>query len=134
MKLPTCLVFAALVSSAWPASAQTVYRCGNEYSRVPCNTGKAINVDTRATPSAQAAEARRAADRERRLGDDMEKSRLRREAALKPAGPTSLSPRPKPPEKAASASLKPKKKARAKIRVVDEKDFVARVPKDSARR
>ena len=134
MKLQTCLACAALVSLAGPAAAQPVYRCGNDYSRVPCSGGTPLDVDTRATPAAQAAEARRAADRERRLGDDMEKSRLRREAALKPARAASLSPAPKPPEKAASASLKPKKRAKAQIRVVDEKDFVARTPKESARR
>ena len=121
-----------LVASA-SASAQTVYRCGNEYTRVPCSDGKTVDVDNRATAPRQAAEARQAAERERRLGNDMERDRLRREAAFRPARAGSLSPAVKPPEPAASASLKPKRKAKGKIRVVDGKDFVARVPKAKAR-
>jgi len=123
---------ALLLAASAGASAQNVYRCGNEYTRVPCSNGKQVDVDNRATAPQQAAEARQAAERERRLGNDMERDRLRREAALKPARAGSLSA-PKPAEPAASASLKPKRKAKAKIRVVDEKDFVAKVPKAKAR-
>ncbi len=129
MKLAFCLALAALSALPLAVPAQTIYRCGNEYSRVPCNNGKPIGTDDGAASAKETAEARRLAERERRLGNDMEKSRLRREAALKPAMPSSLSAPPKPPVPAASASLKPKKKARGKIRVVDEGDFVAKVPK-----
>ena len=123
---------ALLLATSAGASAQTVYRCGSEYTRVPCSNGKTIETDNRASSTKQVAEARQVAERERRLGNDMERDRLRREAALRPARAGSLSAL-KPAEPAASASLKPKRKAKAKIRVLDEKDFVAKVPKAKAR-
>lgn len=123
---------ALLLAASAGASAQSVYRCGNEYTRVPCSNGKTVDTDNRASSTKQVAEARQVAERERRLGNDMERDRLRREAALRPARAGSFSAS-KPAEPAASASLKPKRKAKAKIRVVDEKDFVAKVPKAKAR-
>ena len=119
-----------LLAASAGASAQTIYRCGSEYTRVPCPDGKAIDPDNRASSTKQVAEARQAAERERRLGNDMERDRLRREAALRPARAGSLSA-PKPPEHAASApAAKPKKKPRTRSRTIDEKnDFVATVPR-----
>ena len=127
------LVLMTLALAATGAASQTVYRCGNEYSRVPCANGKPVDTGA-ATDARQAAEARQSASRERRLAEEMARDRRAREAALKPATASSLGPaRSVQPQAAASASMKPKKRAKAKIRVVDERDFVARVPKVKAK-
>ncbi len=127
------LALAAIAFAATGAAAQTVYRCGNEYSRVPCVDGKPVDTGP-STTDRRAAEARQSANREHRLADEMARDRRAREAALKPATASSLGPaRAIQPSAAASASMKPKKRSRAKIRVVDERDFVARVPKVKAK-
>ncbi|MEO6746633.1 MAG: hypothetical protein ABIS28_15050 [Caldimonas sp.] len=93
-----------------PVMAQTVYRCGNTYGPAPCPEGKAIEADDART-SAQRAEALRLAADERRRGDDMERSRLRREAAIRPALASALSLAPAP-----AATAAPTKKAAPKHR------------------
>jgi hypothetical protein len=125
------LAMAVVALAASDAFAQEVYRCGNEYRAAPCPGGKAVPKDDLASPADRLAEGRAVAAREKRLADDMERDRRAREAAVKPAGASSLGPtKPEPaPGASASATLKPKKKAKGKIRVVDEKDFVADVPK-----
>ena len=124
------IAFSALVLAATGAGAQTVYRCGNEYSRVPCANGKSVDTGPSAGDARRSAEARQSASREHRLAEEMARDRRAREAALKPAMASSLGPAPAArPSTAASASMKPKKRAKAKMRVVDESDFVARVPK-----
>ncbi len=129
MSSRTCLVFIAFTLAGAAATAQTVYRCGNEYTRVPCSDGSAVDTGNSAVAGG-AAEGRKQALRERRLADEMVRDRHAREAALRPAGATSLGPvKPPAAPAAASASIKPKKKAKSKIRVVGEDDFVATVPK-----
>ena len=129
MSSRTCLVLIAFTLASTAATAQTVYRCGNEYTRVPCSDGSAIDTGNSAV-AGRAAEARQQALRDRRLADEMVRDRRAREAALKPAGATSLGPaRTSAAPAAASASIKPKKKAKPRIRVVGEDDFVATVPK-----
>ena len=90
-----------------PAMAQSVYRCGNAYSAAPCPQGKAIDADDART-GAQRDEALRLAAEERRRGDDMERSRLRREAGIRPALASALSLAPKPAATAAPAKKAPK--------------------------
>ena len=125
---------AALAFATTGAAAQTVYRCGNEYSRVPCADGKPVDTGPSTADSRRAAEARQSANREHRLAEEMARDRRAREAALKPATASSLGPaRAVQAPAAASASMKPKKRAKAKIRVLDERDFVARVPKVKAK-
>lgn len=125
-------VLVATMVAAGSASAQTVYRCGNEYTRVPCQDGKSVDVDDRATSTRRAAEARDFAAREKRLGDDMARDRRVREASMRPASASSLGPA-KPPTDAAtaaSASHRPKKRVKGRPRsVANDDDFVARVPK-----
>lgn len=124
------MVLASLALAATGAVSQTVYRCGNEYSRVPCANGTLVDTGPGAVDGRRAAEARQSASREHRLAEEMARDRRAREAALKPAAASSLGPaRAAQPPAAASASMKPKKRAKAKIRAVDESDFVARVPK-----
>jgi hypothetical protein len=127
--VPILIGFTVLAFTPADASAQAIYRCGNEYTRIPCNDAKSIDADGRS--AAQMDEARAVAARERRLGNDMARDRRAQNASLRPTRASSLSPAPAPVDapSAASATLKPKKKAKAKIRVVDEKDFVATEPK-----
>ena len=128
------VALACLTIAANPAWAQTVYRCGNEYSAAPCPGGKPVVTDDLASSADRLAQGRAVAAREKRLADDMVRDRRAREAAQRPARAASLGPTGTPaPAAAASATLKPKKKAKAKIRVLDEKDFVADVPRAKPR-
>ena len=122
---------ALLLVGAGSASSQpAVYRCGNEYTRVPCNQGRVVETQNSATTEARRTEAARVVASERRLAEDMARDRRRAEAALKPASAGSLSP-PKAaaPEAKASAAKKTKKKARGKGVLEEREDFVASVPK-----
>ncbi|MEP6740178.1 MAG: hypothetical protein ABJA61_07350 [Caldimonas sp.] len=120
---------AVLALAAASASAQTVYRCGNEYTRVPCTEGKSIDTDDRATSTKRAEEARHFAAREKQLADDMARDRRAREAAQRPALAASLGP--SKPHTEPAPAIKPKKtvKGKAKPRAVDDGQFVAAVPK-----
>lgn len=93
-----------------PVTAQTIYRCGNAYGPVPCPQGTAIDADDSRT-SVQRNEALRLAADEKRRGDEMERARLRREAAVQPAlaSPLSLAPAP-------AATAAPSKKPTLKNR------------------
>ena len=95
-----CSVALVLALSAGAALAAPIYRCGNTYSQTPCPNGKLIDsADPRS--AAHRAEARRLAERERRLAVTMERDRLAREAAQKPALATGLDSRaPSPPAQA----------------------------------
>ena len=118
-----------LLAAAGGASAQSaVYRCGNEYTRTPCNQGGTM-VDTQnsARTAAQRAEAQRVAAAERKLAEAMERDRRRAEAANRPVPAVDLGPsKPAAPHAKASAAGKSKKK---KKDAVQGDDFVAVVPK-----
>ncbi len=108
------------------ASAQTIYRCGNEYTRVPCANGKVVNAESRVT-EAQRAEARQVAREERKLADATARARRAEEAANHPAAAASLGPVQAP---AASAAAKKKTKQRKKpVASEADEDLLARVPK-----
>ena len=131
------LLFALAVAAAWPAAsahAQTIYRCGNEYTRIPCANGRALDASDMRS-AAQRAEARAAVAQERRQAADMERDRRRNEAMLKPALATSLSPVHAAAPAASAAAKKPvsKKKAR-KASVAGEPDFIAGVPGSSKKK
>ena len=72
------LVLASLISCA-AASAQTLYRCGNEYRDTPCPGGKAVDTQDPRTPE-QRAQTLQASVKEAALAEKMEKSRLAAEA------------------------------------------------------
>ena len=99
--------------SGVPVTAQTVYRCGNAYGPVPCAEGKAIDADDSRT-RVQRDEALRLAADEKRHGDEMERARLRREAAVRPAMASPLSLAPAPAATAASAKKPAPKNRQAK--------------------
>ena len=96
---------------AFSSHTQPVYRCGNEYSRLPCSQGKVIEVnDPRST--AQRAEARQVAADEQRRAAEMKHDRLAEQAAQKRTSAASLNAAPMPTAKPASAAERhpPKKK------------------------
>ncbi len=124
-----------LLTGAATATAQpAVYRCGNEYTRMPCSQGRIVDTQGSATNAAQRAKAARVIASEKRLAEDMARGRRLAEASIKPALAGSLGPQRKVAAADAKTSAKPepkKKKGRAKARPGgdDHVDFVAQVPK-----
>jgi hypothetical protein len=117
------------------ANSQTVYRCGSVYSQIPCGEGKIVEA-TDPRSAAQRAEAKRVVADERRLAEDMRRDRLAEQAAIKPAGATSLSGPPIPVAKrqVAVARHQSKKKRRALPMADGADDFVAVDPAGLKRR
>jgi hypothetical protein len=113
--------------TASAASAQTVYRCGSEYTGIPCAEGRLIDVADPVTAE-QRAEARDAARREERLGEAMARERRAEAAALRPALAANIGPA-KAPVAAAGATAKKRAKAKKRLGETVDGDFIARVPK-----
>ena len=90
MKLVAALLL-CLVSAG--SQAQTIYRCGNEYTRIPCPQGQVVEATDPRT-GAQRAEAVRVAAEDHRRAAEMRRERLADQAALKPASAASLSAAP----------------------------------------
>jgi len=120
-------VVIALASSA--AGAETIYRCGSNYSDVACPRGAAL--DGGAAPTEQQrAGARQVVIAEQRLTAEMTSDRRERVAALHPAAAGSLGPaRP-------SAAAAPTKAKAGHVKLLgkgaspeDDGDFIAAVPK-----
>ena len=127
MSLHTIAV-ALLLGVAGTASAQTaVYRCGNEYTRMPCKQGTVVDTQNSARTAEQRAEATRVAAAERQLADDMARDRRRAETAVRPASAGSLGPaKPVAVQAKGPTAGKAKKKKKSGA---DRDDFVASVPK-----
>ena len=116
----------ALASGA--VNAETIFRCGNEYSNVACAHPTTLVVVGAVTPE-QRAEARDVARREKALAAEMTRDRREQEALAKPPIAGSLSA---PRVAAAPSTTAVKKHARRhdKTAAIDEeRDFVAAVPK-----
>jgi len=116
----------ALTSGA--VNAETIFRCGNEYSNVACAHPTTLVV-AGAVTAEQRAEAREVTRREKALADEMTRDRRAQEALARPAQAGSLSaPRPAaaPP---APAGKKHAKKHAKKAALDEERDFIATVPK-----
>ncbi|NUZ06663.1 hypothetical protein [Piscinibacter koreensis] len=130
MKAAASVLLALLAGGA---AAQTLYRCGNAYSEVACPGAQVVG---RAEPqgTAHAADARREIERTRRLADDMERDRLRREASIRPALAGSLSGPPKRAVEPAPPSQRPAKKRRPKAAPDEQRDFIAAVPGSGRKR
>jgi len=108
--------------------AETIFRCGNEYTSVACADAKTVVV-AGAVTAEQQAEARDVARREKMLAAEMTRDRREQEALVKPALAGSLSPpRPSAAAPATGAKKHPKKHAK-KAAIDEERDFVAAVPK-----
>jgi len=126
-RLRIALATLAVVASG-AANAETIFRCGNEYSNVACTHATPVVVASPVTPE-QRAEAREVARREKSLAAEMTRDRREQEALAKPALAGSLSaPRiaAAPP---AGAAKKHAKKHDRKAAIDEERDFVAAVPK-----
>lgn len=135
MKLDLLLIAlaVALTAALVPASAgaQTIYRCGNEYTRVACPNGRALEAgDPRS--AAQRAEARRLNAQEKHQAAEMEHDRRRSEAQATPALAASLGPAHAVASAATAASAPKKptqKKKHRRLQAVDDRDsFIAKVP------
>ena len=125
MKLVAALLL-CLVSAG--SQAQTIYRCGNEYTRIPCPQGKIVEATDPRT-GAQRAEAVRVATEDRRRAGEMRRERLADQAALKPASAASLSAAPAPPARPASAAQRhPPKKKRSVSKPASSTPFTAADP------
>ena len=107
----TTLLFHGL---AGPATAQTVYRCGNSYSQSPCAGAIAVSVDDPRT-EAQRAAADAALARNKALAQEMEDTRRRDEAQALAADKLALS-RATAEHKKAPQHLMTKKPAAGKKR------------------
>ena len=116
--------FVAVTSGV--AGAETIYRCGNEYTSVACTHATTLVVADAVT-SEQRAEARDVARREKTLAAEMTRDRREQEALAKPALAGSLSA----PRAAAApqAAKKHAKKHDKKAAIDEQHDFVAAVPK-----
>jgi hypothetical protein len=123
------VAMAVLASLASPAApAETIFRCGNEYTDVACKDARTVVVAGAATAE-QRAEAREVARREKTLAADMTRDRREQEALAKPALAGSLSaPRVAAAAPAAGAKKHPKK-PKKNAAIDEERDFVATVPK-----
>jgi hypothetical protein len=88
MKLLAVPLIAGVLLSA--AHAETVYRCGSTYTQTPCPQSTAVEVSDSRSP-AQRADARAAAEGERRHAAQMRQERLADQRAIVPAGAISLS-------------------------------------------
>lgn len=79
MNARSSVLTACLLVAAAPGWSQAVYRCGSSYSEHPCEGGRAVSA-TDPRSSVQQAESQRAAVRDGRLADGMERDRRRAEA------------------------------------------------------
>ncbi len=117
---------AGLASNA--AHAETIFRCGHEYTSVPCPEARTLVVASAVT-AGQRAEAREVARREKALAAEMSRDRRVQEALVKPALAGSLSA-PRVAAAAPTGAAKKHPKKRKKTASFDEeRDFVAAVPK-----
>jgi hypothetical protein len=87
MKTPVMLI---LMLCALSANAQSVYRCGSEYSQSPCPDARIVDVADARNDAQRAAASRVAAD-EKQSGVRMERERVAMLSAQKPGGAISLS-------------------------------------------
>ena len=78
-RCPDARVMLAACLVTGGAMAQTVYKCGNTYSQLPCPNAGVINADARSR--AQKVQADQATARDARLASAMEKARLQQEKA-----------------------------------------------------
>ena len=128
IRLPLAVVL--LLAAAGSAGAQgTIYRGGNEYSRMPCSQGKVVETDSSVRTAEQRAEAVKVAAAEKQLAEAMARDRHRAEAAFKPAAAGNLGPsRPSAPATTKASTGKGKDKGKKKKGGAENEDFVAVVP------
>jgi hypothetical protein len=125
------LVAAALFLSVCPAltDAAPIYRCGQSYSQTPCPGGKLIDAaDPRS--AAQRDEARRTAQRERQLADQLERDRQQQDGATPRSVATGIDA--KAPAAAASQPAPTKNKKKKGGAKAAPRNVIVIVPKGTA--
>jgi hypothetical protein len=76
----TTLLALTLLACAQGSAAQTVYRCGSEYTQTPCENGSAIRTDdSRSASDRKAHQA--TVQKEKKTADALERQRLKEEQA-----------------------------------------------------
>jgi len=85
MPLPTLLTLCCVGMTA--ASAETIYRCANQYSQTPCPGAQVLRLDDARAPELKT-NRDAATQRDRQWADTLEQDRLAREASL--AAPVQL--------------------------------------------
>jgi hypothetical protein len=129
MSARALLAALALALAGTAAPAETIYRCGNDYTRTPCPSARALEIDAGASAARQH-EARQVALREERLAARTTSDRRADEAASRPALAGSLGPATRPAaNSAAKSDKKPAKKRRNSAAPDDDRDFIAAVPR-----
>jgi len=87
MSVLTALVFVVLAALSSAAATQTIYRCGNSYSQVPCADAKVLHIDdSRAPEQKQQADAN--IQQQQKLAQTMEQVRLAKEHLAVPKDKT----------------------------------------------
>ena len=122
-----CFVVVLLCLAGGGAAAQTVYRCGSEYTQAPCTDGRLVDVSDPVTEERRA-EARDPARREQQLGEAMTRARRAEAAAYRPTMAANLGPMPQPGAKVAALKKKPTTK-RKRVDTNVNGDFVTKVPR-----
>jgi hypothetical protein len=80
MKKLSILAGALLACALMPAGAQTIYRCGDTYSQLPCDNARVVGAPAAKPGAAEAQASRQAVVRDAARADAMEKARLKDEA------------------------------------------------------
>lgn len=78
------IVFIPLAAATTATMGQKIYRCGSEYSQVPCSNGVVVEADDPRS-SAQKAKSDAMIQRNAAAAQTMETSRLKEESALRSA-------------------------------------------------
>lgn len=119
----TIFLAAALYAGMTLAAAQSVYRCGNEYSQAPCVHGKIVDVDDSRTGS-QLTDARSLAASERAQAAQIAREHRLEAAASRAIGTVHVKAHPA----VSPLPTKAVKRRHAKARMQETTDFVAIVP------
>ena len=114
---------AALCAGMTLAAAQSVYRCGNEYSQAPCANGKTVNVDDSRTGS-QLTDARSLAANERAQAAQIVREHRLEAAASRAVRTVHVKAHPA----VSPLPTKAVKRRHAKAHKQETTDFVAIVP------
>jgi hypothetical protein len=128
MKRLLFAVAALSVVASGVVDAETIFRCGNEYSNVACAHATTLVVAASVTPE-QRAEARDVARREKALAAEMTRDRREQEALAKPPAAGSLSASRVVAAPPTIAAKRHARKHDKKAAIDQERDFVAAVPK-----
>ena len=125
-----------VVISALPllaAAQQTIWRCGSSYSALPCAEGRALEAP-QARPDADVVAAKEAAQRDKRLADQLRDERLRAEAAASRQGAAGIYASASISKAAAVAPRTPTKKRASRSSGRPEEDGTLRAAVPASRR